>query len=75
MKRTTLVASIGSIVLCAGIAALAPIGEGGGSSTGGGFSPRVGSAPGGPCPWNLDGNGNVGASALLALLVNWGPCP
>ena len=27
------------------------------------------------CPWDLDGNGTVGASDLLALLVNWGPCP
>jgi hypothetical protein len=27
-----------------------------------------------PCPWDLDGNGNVGASDLLSLLVSWGPC-
>ncbi len=27
------------------------------------------------CPWDLDANGTVGASDLLALLVNWGPCP
>ncbi|MEE9128818.1 MAG: FG-GAP repeat protein [Phycisphaerales bacterium] len=26
------------------------------------------------CPWDLDGNGVVGASDLLALLVSWGPC-
>jgi len=24
---------------------------------------------------SLDGNDNVGASDLLALLANWGPCP
>ena len=24
---------------------------------------------------DFDGNGNVGASDLLALLANWGPCP
>ena len=24
------------------------------------------------CPWDLDGNGNVGAADLLALLVKWG---
>ena len=26
------------------------------------------------CPADLDGDGNVGASDLLALLVSWGPC-
>lgn len=26
------------------------------------------------CPWDLDGNGNVGAADLLALLVSWGLC-
>ena len=26
------------------------------------------------CPWNLDGNGTVGVSDLLSLLVSWGPC-
>ncbi|MEE8156071.1 MAG: FG-GAP repeat protein, partial [Phycisphaerales bacterium] len=28
----------------------------------------------GKCPWDLDGNGSVGASDLLSLLVSWGPC-
>ncbi|MEE9131093.1 MAG: hypothetical protein V3T84_13825 [Phycisphaerales bacterium] len=28
-----------------------------------------------PCPWDLDGNGIVGATDLLALLVSWGKCP
>ena len=28
----------------------------------------------GDCPWDLDGNGSVGASDLLSLLANWGPC-
>ncbi|MEE8153476.1 MAG: hypothetical protein V3T53_00785 [Phycisphaerales bacterium] len=31
-----------------------------------------------PDPPDFDGNGSVGASALLALLAllaNWGPCP
>ena len=27
-----------------------------------------------PCPADLDGDGNVGASDLLELLFNWGPC-
>ena len=27
------------------------------------------------CPWDLDGNGSVGASDLLVLLVAWGPNP
>ena len=27
------------------------------------------------CPADLDGNGSVGATDLLELLVNWGPCP
>ncbi|MEE9131718.1 MAG: FG-GAP repeat protein [Phycisphaerales bacterium] len=26
------------------------------------------------CPWDLDGNGTVGATDLLSLLVNWGDC-
>ena len=26
------------------------------------------------CPWDLDGNGVVGASDLLELLASWGPC-
>jgi predicted outer membrane repeat protein len=26
------------------------------------------------CPWDLDGNGSVGASDLLLLLLSWGPC-
>ncbi|MEE9130669.1 MAG: FG-GAP repeat protein [Phycisphaerales bacterium] len=28
----------------------------------------------GKCPWDLDGNGSVGAADLLRLLVSWGPC-
>ena len=28
-----------------------------------------------PCPWDFDNDGTVGATDLLALLVNWGPCP
>ncbi len=28
----------------------------------------------GMCPWDIDANGSVGASDLLALLVSWGPC-
>ncbi|MEE8154937.1 MAG: hypothetical protein V3T53_08235 [Phycisphaerales bacterium] len=28
----------------------------------------------GKCPWDLDGNGSVGASDLLSLLADWGPC-
>jgi hypothetical protein len=28
-----------------------------------------------PCPWDLDGNGSVGTSDLLALLAAWGPNP
>ncbi|MEE9130782.1 MAG: alkaline phosphatase D family protein [Phycisphaerales bacterium] len=28
-----------------------------------------------PCPWDLDNNGNVGASDLLSLLVQWGTDP
>ncbi len=28
----------------------------------------------GKCPWDLDGNADVGASDLLGLLVSWGPC-
>lgn len=27
------------------------------------------------CPWDLDGNGSVGAADLLALLATWGDCP
>ncbi len=28
-----------------------------------------------PCPWDLDGSGDVGVSDFLDLLGNWGPCP
>lgn len=31
-------------------------------------------AASGNCPWDLGGNGNVGASDLLELLALWGPC-
>ncbi len=27
------------------------------------------------CPWDLNGDGSVGAADLLALLAAWGPCP
>ena len=27
------------------------------------------------CPWDLDGNGDVGVDDLLILLGTWGPCP
>ncbi len=27
------------------------------------------------CPWDLDGDANVGFTDLLELLTNWGPCP
>ena len=40
----------------------------------GGFWAGVGSAPGEPCPWDLDNNEVVGASDLLALLASWGLC-
>ncbi|MCH8166038.1 MAG: hypothetical protein IH889_10565 [Planctomycetes bacterium] len=28
-----------------------------------------------PCPWDLNGSGDVGILDLLALLAAWGPCP
>lgn len=28
-----------------------------------------------PCPWDIDGNGDVGFTDLTAVLANWGPCP
>ena len=28
----------------------------------------------GGCPWDLDGDGTVGATDLLSLLVTWGVC-
>ena len=28
-----------------------------------------------PCPWDFDGDGEVGFQDLLKLLSNWGPCP
>lgn len=38
----------------------------------GGFWAGAGSAPGIPCPWDLDGSGSVGTSDLLALFAQWG---
>ncbi len=40
----------------------------------GGFWAGVASAPGAPCPADLDGDGSVGVSDLLELLASWGPC-
>ena len=28
-----------------------------------------------PCPWDLDGNNDIGVGDLLILLGAWGPCP
>ena len=52
-----------------------PVMTGGTFALIGGFWAGVGEAPGMPCPWDLDGSGNVGAADLLDLLFNWGPCP
>lgn len=38
-------------------------------------SPIVRLSPILPTPGDLDGDGSVGASDLLILLTNWGPCP
>lgn len=38
----------------------------------GGFWAGAGSAPGIPCPWDLDGSGSVGTSDLLELFAQWG---
>ncbi|MCH8825266.1 MAG: hypothetical protein IH984_17355 [Planctomycetes bacterium] len=38
----------------------------------GGFWAGTGSAPGIPCPWDLDGSGSVGTSDLLELFAQWG---
>ena len=38
----------------------------------GGFWAGAGSAPGIPCPWDLDMSGSVGTSDLLDLLAQWG---
>ncbi|MEE8155278.1 MAG: hypothetical protein V3T53_10040 [Phycisphaerales bacterium] len=39
------------------------------------FVDAVGNTVKNACPWDVDGEANVGAADLLALLVNWGPCP
>ncbi len=110
MKRTTLLAYFGSIIICVGAVAIAPIGGGdfdlswhtidggGGSSAGGGFElsgtigqhdagqtmtggsfaltggfwAGAGSAPGIPCPWDLNSDGTVNTSDLLELFAQWG---
>ena len=41
----------------------------------GGFWAGVGTASGMPCPWDLDGTGNVGSSDLVTLLFLWGADP
>lgn len=33
----------------------------------------VGGTP--PCPWDINGDGQVGFADLLSILSNWGPCP
>ena len=44
-----------------------------GTDSGSGYLFDVGAAPG-KCPWDLDGNGTVGAGDLLILVANFGPC-
>ena len=38
----------------------------------GGFWAGAGTAPGIPCPWDLDMSGSVGTGDLLALFAQWG---
>ncbi|MCH9033051.1 MAG: hypothetical protein IID42_00930 [Planctomycetes bacterium] len=52
-----------------------PVMTGGKFTLLGGFWPGVGSAPGAPCPADLDGSGDVGVKDLLILLGVWGSCP
>ena len=44
-----------------------------GGASGSAYLLDAGGAPGN-CPWDIDGNGTVGATDLLALLVSWGGC-
>jgi hypothetical protein len=37
--------------------------------------PAVAGGPAVPCPWDLDGDGDVGVTDFLALLAAWGPNP
>ena len=46
----------------------------GGTNRGAVWVPFLDGTPGN-CPWDLDGNGSVGAADPLSLLVSWGPCP
>ncbi len=39
-----------------------------------GFLYAIGPGPNLPCPADLDDDGSVGASDVLALLASWGPC-
>ncbi len=110
MKRPNILAYLGSILLCAGAAALAPDGGsfdlswhsmdgGGGTSnsrafalsgtigqpdagvvmTGGDFALTGGfwAAPGGGpvCPEDINGDGVINVTDLLAVLSAWGACP
>ena len=47
----------------------------GGAGPGFNISPFVVENIPGPCPWDLDDDGVVGATDLLSSLVTWGPCP
>ncbi len=47
----------------------------GGWIFGEGFDLAITVLPPDPCPWDLDGDGNVGVPDLLELILNWGPCP
>lgn len=58
-------------------------GGGGSSLFAGGVFSSAGGEPAGriatwaclpPCPWNLDGDGQVGAADLAQLLASWGSC-
>ena len=46
--------------------------NGGNFALTGGFWAGAGSAPGIPCPWDLDNSGSIGTSDLLELLAQWG---
>ncbi len=59
----------------ADLAVGAPDDDDGGENRGAVWILLLDGVPQTPCPWDIDGSGDVGVKDLLFLLGAWGPCP